>query len=101
MNREISDYYRTVLLKRNLSEKEAREAMYAAIRNGDTELIKACKGRLSTDEHEWDAGEGEIYPVDFALKEMAHISTIEALIDIGFSVPNEKIREYRFLHMKA
>ena len=88
MNREISDYYRTVLLKRNLSEKEAREALYAAIRNGDTELIKACKGRLSPDEHEWDADGGEIYPVDFALKEMAHISTIEALIDIGFSLPD-------------
>ena len=88
MNREISDYYRTVLLKRNLSEKEAREAMYAAIRNGDTKLIKACKGRLSTYEHEWDANEGEIYPVDFALKEIAHISTIEALIDIGFSLPD-------------
>ena len=53
MNREISNYYRT-LVGKELSEKLALEALYAAIRNEDISIIKAYKGKMPTDEIEWE-----------------------------------------------
>ena len=87
MNKSISDYYRTIISWKDLSRREAEEALFAAIRNGDADLIRACEGKLPTDKNEWDDHEGEVYPMRFALREMAHTSALEALIDIGFTLP--------------
>lgn len=88
MNRSISDYYRTIISNKNLSRREVKEALYAAIRNGDAELIRACRGKLPVEENEWNDHKGEVYPMRFALREMAHVSCIEALADIGFVLPD-------------
>ena len=88
MNREISNYYRT-LVGKELSEKQALEALYAAIRNEDISIIKAYKGKMPTDENEWEKKKCEdMYPMRFALREMAHVSVLEALLDIGFTLPS-------------
>lgn len=88
MNREISSYYRT-LTGKELSEKQALEALYAAIRNEDITVIKAYQGKAPTDEDEWKKKKCEdMYPMRFALREMAHVSVLEALLDIGFSLPS-------------
>ena len=88
MNREISNYYRT-LAGKELSEKLALEALYAAIRNEDISIIKAYKGKMPTDENEWEKKKCEdMYPMRFALREMAHVSVLEALLDIGFTLPS-------------
>ena len=88
MNREISNYYRT-LVGKELSEKLALEALYAAIRNEDISIIKAYKGKMPTDENEWEKKKCEdMYPMRFALREMAHVSVLEALLDIGFTLPS-------------
>ena len=88
MNREISNYYRT-LAGNELSEEQALEALYAAIRNEDIPLIKAYQGKAPTDENEWEKKKCEdMYPMRFALREMAHVSVVEALLDIGFTLPS-------------
>lgn len=88
MNREISNYYRT-LVGKELSEKLALEALYAAIRNEDISIIKAYRGKAPTDENEWEKKKCEdMYPMRFALREMAHVSVLEALLDIGFTLPS-------------
>lgn len=88
MNREISSYYK-VLAGKEISEKQALEALYAAIRNEDIPIIKTYKGKLPTDENEWEKKKCEdMYPMRFALREMAHVSVLEALLDIGFSLPS-------------
>ena len=88
MNREISNYYR-ILVGKELSEKLALEALYAAIRNEDIPLVKAYRGKAPTDEDEWEKKKCEdMYPMRFALKEMAHVSVLEALLDIGFTLPS-------------
>ena len=88
MNREISSYYRT-LIGEKLSEEQALEALYAAIRNEDISIIKAYKGKMPTDENEWEKKKCEdMYPMRFALREMAHVSVLEALLDIGFTLPS-------------
>ena len=88
MNREISNYYRT-LAGNELSEEQALEALYAAIRNEDISIIKAYKGKMPTDENEWEKKKCEdMYPMRFALREMAHVSVLEALLDIGFTLPS-------------
>ena len=88
MNREISSYYRT-LTGKELSEKQALEALYAAIRNEDITVIKAYRGKAPTDEDEWEKKKCEdMYPMRFALREMAHVSVLEALLDIGFTLPS-------------
>ena len=88
MNREISSYYK-VLAGKEISEKQALEALYAAIRNEDISIIKTYKGKLPTDENEWEKKKCEdMYPMRFALREMAHVSVLEALLDIGFSLPS-------------
>lgn len=88
MNREISNYYRT-LAGNELSEELSLEALYAAIRNEDIPLIKAYRGKAPTDENEWEKKKCEdMYPMRFALREMAHVSVLEALLDIGFTLPS-------------
>ena len=88
MNREISNYYST-LVGKELSEEQALEALYAAIRNEDISIIKAYKGKMPTDENEWEKKKCEdMYPMRFALREMAHVSVLEALLDIGFTLPS-------------
>ena len=88
MNREISNYYRTLVGKK-LSEEQALEALYAAIRNEDVSIIKAYQGKAPTDENEWEKKKCEdMYPVRFALREMAHVSVLDALLDIGFTIPS-------------
>lgn len=88
MNREISNYYKTLVGKKR-SEKQALEALYAAIRNEDISIIKAYKGKAPTDENEWERKKCEdMYPMRFALREMAHVSVLEALLDIGFTLPS-------------
>ena len=88
MNREISNYYRTLVGKKR-SEKQALEALYAAIRNEDIPVIKAYRGNAPTDEDEWERKKCEdMYPMRFALREMAHVSVLEALLDIGFTLPS-------------
>lgn len=88
MNREISNYYRT-LVGKELSEKLALEALYAAIRNEDISIIKAYRGKAPTNEDEWEKKKCEdMYPMRFALREMAHVSVLEALLDIGFTLPS-------------
>ena len=88
MNREISNYYRT-LVGKELSEKLALEALYAAIRNEDISIIKAYRGKAPTNEDEWEEKKCEdMYPMRFALREMAHVSVLEALLDIGFTLPS-------------
>ena len=88
MNREISNYYKTLVGKKR-SEKQALEALYAAIRNEDISIIRAYKGKLPTDENEWEKKKCEdMYPMRFALREMAHVSVLEALLDIGFTLPS-------------
>ena len=88
MNREISNYYRT-LVGKEISEKLALEALYAAIRNEDISIIKAYRGKAPTDENEWEKKKCEdMYPMRFALREMAHVSVLEALLDIGFTLPS-------------
>lgn len=88
MNREISNYYGT-LAGNELSEEQALEALYAAIRNEDISIIKAYKGKMPTDENEWEKKKCEdMYPMRFALREMAHVSVLEALLDIGFTLPS-------------
>ena len=88
MNREISNHYRTLVGKR-LSEKLALEALYAAIRNEDISIIKAYRGKAPTNEDEWEEKKCEdMYPMRFALREMAHVSVLEALLDIGFTLPS-------------
>ena len=88
MNREISNYYST-LVGKELSEEQALEALYAAIRNEDIPLIRAYRGKAPTDENEWEKKKCEdMYPMRFALREMTHVSVLEALLDIGFSLPS-------------
>lgn len=88
MNREISNYYRTLVGKKR-SEKQALEALYAAIRNEDVALIRAYRGNAPTDEDEWEKKKCEdMYPMRFAFREMAHVSVLEALLDIGFTLPS-------------
>lgn len=88
MNREISNYYRT-LAGKELSEERALEALYAAIRNEDISIIKAYEGKAPTDENEWEYKKSEdMYPMRFAFREMAHVSVLEALLDVGFSIPS-------------
>ena len=88
MNREISSYYK-VLAGKEISEKQALEALYAAIRNEDIPIIKTYKGKLPTDENEWEKKKcDDMYPMRFALREMAHVSVLEALLDIGFTLPS-------------
>ena len=88
MNREISNYYMT-LTGKELSEELSLEALYAAIRNEDISIIKAYKGKLPTNEDEWEKKECEdMYPMRFAFREMAHVSVLDALLDIGFSLPS-------------
>lgn len=88
MNREISNYYKA-LAGKEISEKQALEALYAAIRNEDIPLIRAYRGKAPTDENEWEKKKCEdMYPMRFALREMAHVSVLEALLDIGFSLPS-------------
>ena len=88
MNREISNYYRT-LAGNELSEEQALEALYAAIRNEDISIVRAYKGKAPTDENEWERKKCEdMYPMRFALREMAHVSVLEALLDIGFTLPS-------------
>lgn len=88
MNREISNYYRTLVGKK-LSKEQALEALYAAIRNEDISIIKAYKGKAPTDENEWEKKKCEdMYPMRFAIREMAHVSVLEALLDIGFTLPS-------------
>ena len=88
MNREISNYYRA-LTGKELSEKLALEALYAAIRNEDIPLIRAYRGNAPTDEDEWEKKKCEdMYPMRFAFREMAHVSVLEALLDIGFTLPS-------------
>ena len=88
MNRKISNYYRT-LVGKELSEEQALEALYAVIRNEDISIIRAYKGNAPTDENEWERKKCEdMYPMRFALREMAHVSVLEALLDIGFSLPS-------------
>lgn len=88
MNRDISNYYRA-LVGKELSDELALEALYAAIRNEDISIIKAYKGKAPTDENEWEKKKCEdMYPMRFALREMAHVSVLEALLDIGFSLPS-------------
>ena len=80
MNREISNYYRTLVGKKR-SEKQALEALYAAIRNEDVTLIRAYRGNAPTDEDEWEKKKCEdMYPMRFAFREMAHVSVLEALL---------------------
>ena len=63
MNREISNYYKTLVGKKR-SEKQALEALYAAIRNEDISIIKAYKGKAPTDENEWERKKCEdMYPM--------------------------------------
>ena len=88
MNREISNYYRA-LTGKELSEELALEALYAAIRNEDIPLIRAYRGNAPTDEDEWEKKKCEdMYPMRFAFREMAHVSVLEALLDIGFTLPS-------------
>ena len=88
MNREISNYYRA-LTGKELSEELALEALYAAIRNEDIPLIRAYRGNSPTDEDEWEKKKCEdMYPMRFAFREMAHVSVLEALLDIGFTLPS-------------
>lgn len=88
MNREISNYYMTLVGKK-LSEELALEALYAAIRNEDIPLIMAYRGNAPTDENEWEKKKCEdMYPLRFALREMVHVSVLEALLDIGFTLPS-------------
>ena len=88
MNREISNYYRA-LTGKELSEELALEALYAAIRNEDIPLIRAYRGNAPTDEDEWENKKCEdMYPMRFAFREMAHVSVLEALLDIGFTLPS-------------
>ena len=68
MNKEICNYYRT-LVGKELSEEQALEALYAAIRNEDISIIKAYKGKMPTDENEWEKKKCEdMYPMRFALR---------------------------------
>ena len=88
MNREISNYY-GALTGKELSEELALEALYAAIRNEDIPLIRAYRGNAPTDEDEWEKKKCEdMYPMRFAFREMAHVSVLEALLDIGFTLPS-------------
>ena len=88
MNREISNYY-MALAEKELPEELSLEALYAAIRNEDIPLIRAYRGKAPTDENEWEKKKCEdMYPMRFALREMAHVSVLEALLDIGFTLPS-------------
>lgn len=87
MNREISNHYRAKIGS-GLSKELTSEALFAAIRNEDIFLIRACRGKLPTNENEWEGKDEDMYPMRFALREMAHVSVLEALLDIGFALPS-------------
>lgn len=88
MNKSIIEHYRQIITRADLPIWEVEEALFAAIRSDDAELVRACKGRgLPLSEGEWEILDKKMYPTMFALREMANVSTIEALIDIGFSLP--------------
>ena len=101
MNREISNYYRT-LVGKELSEKLALEALYAAIRNEDISIIKAYRGKAPTNEDEWEEKKCEdMYPMRFALREMAHVSVLEALLDIGWRKGSAGRKQYHIYFSAA
>ena len=88
MNKSITEHYRQIITKTDLPIWEVEEALFAAIRSDDADLVRACKGKgLALSECEWESLDKKMYPTMFALREMANVSTIEALIDIGFSLP--------------
>ena len=88
MNKSILEHYRRIITRTDLPIWEVEEALFAAIRSDDAELVRACKDKgLTLSEDEWDKHDKKMYPTMFALREMANVSTIEALIDIGFFLP--------------
>ena len=88
MNKSITEHYRQIITRTDLPIWEVEEALFAAIRSDDAELVRACKDKgLPLSEDEWEKLDRKMYPTMFALREMANIPTIEALIDIGFSIP--------------
>lgn len=84
MNKRIADNYLKQARIRDLTERELREAIYAAIRCDDAELLELCMGKLSTDEEYW--GEKE-YPAYFAISEMVSSKIIRILIGNGYRIP--------------
>lgn len=88
MNRSITEHYRRIITRTDVPRWEVEEALYAAVRSGDADLVRACKGNgLPLSEDEWDKHVKKMYPTRFALREMADTTIIEALMDIGFSLP--------------
>lgn len=85
MNKRIADNYLKQARIRDLTERELREAIYAAIRCDDAELLELCMGKLPTDEEYW--GEKE-YPAYFAIREMASSEIIRILAENGFKLPD-------------
>ncbi len=87
MNKSITEHYRQII-RTDIPRWEVEEALFAAIRSDDADLVRACKDKgLPLSEDEWDKHDMKMYPTMFALREMANVSTIEALIYIGFSLP--------------
>ena len=84
MNKRIADNYLKQARIWNLTERELREAIYAAIRCDDAELLESCMGKLPTDEEYW--GEKE-YPAYFAIREMASSEIIRVLAENGYRLP--------------
>ena len=84
MNNAIADSYLEKIRRRPLSERELKEAIYAAIRSDNAKLLKSCMGKLPADEKYW--GEDK-YPTFFAIREMASSLIISILLENGYKLP--------------
>ena len=84
MNSSIIEHYHHIYEEGNVPLWKQKEAVYAAIRCEDAELLEKALGGLPHDKDEYDR---HTSPAAFALREMASEKILEILIDNGHALP--------------
>ena len=84
MNSRLIEHYHHIYEEGNVPLWKQKEAVYAAIRCEDAELLEKALGGLPHDKDEYDR---HTSPAAFALREMASEKILETLIDNGHALP--------------
>ena len=84
MNSNIRNHYHKLFDDGNVPLWKQKEAVYAAIRGEDAELLDKALNGLSNSEDDWD---DDASPIVFALREMASCDIIRVLVEHGYKLP--------------